>query len=140
MKLALVAYFAIALTSAITDFGPRQLFTGRWFTKTPIIFNDYGLFVTSIQGKKLDTPAYYEWIPKLTSKVWFFQIYGQIQKLGKTLNTADQTEQINQLYILQAQLPKLGVEFELHRRKYDSLEYIQEKTIQSYEKILLPEQ
>ncbi len=132
LKFSLAAYIIVAVISYYFSFGFRQFFTGTWFIKTPVIIQDYGIYVKAINGQALNPGAYLEWLPEITSKEWYFQIYGQIQLLGRSADNDKTVFVEKNLKVFNNFFKNSKMDFEVHKRTFNTLDYIQNKKIENY--------
>lgn len=124
----LLAYFIFAISTAVfTDSGAiPPFFNGHWFVKTPHTINDYGLLIESIDGQKLNPPAYLEQIINAEfPRAWPFAAYNVTQVLGKAFKEKQFTLLKAYLEVLNTQtFSSRQVELKLMKRSINSLEFI----------------
>src|SRR3989344_8180000 len=122
LRILLFTYLLIALlaprlfVSAGGELFP--FFNGRWFQTVPKHVADYGLLIQSIDGTRLDPPAYFELVaPDRFPGVRRFDAYYAIQKLGRTLESGEEANAIvGFVGIMPGKSRK--VEYQVHKRKY----------------------
>ena len=133
VKFIIVCYLVIALVCGFFSMGPRQVFTGTWFKKTPIEISDYGIYVLADPAGIIKGSAYIEWIPELTSKTWFFQLYGLIQQIGTASEMGTARDLDRTITIFRSLVPTKNLKFEIHKRTLNTIEYLKTRKVITYD-------
>ncbi len=132
----LVIYFSATFVIVGFDLNEDSFFTGHWFVYTPVYIDDYGLFVTQVRDRKLSIPTDAEFIPELKNSPWFFQAYGLIQEIGRNLtNEKRPIAEAKMKILLEDVLKNADIKFELHKRHFNTLDYINEQKVEKIDKL-----
>ena len=132
----LIIYFLATFVIVHFNLNEESFFTGHWFVYTPIYFDDYGLYVTQVRDQKLPAPIYAEFIPELKNSPWFFQAYGLIQEIGRNLTNDNKSiAEVKMKILLEDVLKNTDLKFELHKRHFNSLDFINEHKVEKIDKL-----
>lgn len=129
----LIGYFCFSLLSVASEKGEiYPVFNGHWFVETPVMIHDFGAWIIALDGKPLEPPFYLDFLPTRVTPVWKFDVYGTVQRLGRALETKADFS-VQQKMFQENILRGRAVEYEIHRRHMNSLEFTKTGHVDAHE-------
>ncbi len=135
-NLYIVVYILVAFGTALfSQSGEvRPIFNGHWFIYAPSKFSDYGLLIQEIDGKKLESPVYFDRSGKKLGRIWSFDNYNLAQSIGKKFEEGNQQKLDEIIEVLKARLNRnQTIQVTLQKRVFNPEKYIKDGTVDSTE-------
>lgn len=123
-----VAAFAMAIFSSRGEVFP--FFNGHWFVHVPHTQEDYGLYITHLDGEELKEGFYIEHDYR-RFRAWAFAIYGAIQNWGEAADRNSKEIQRHREFALRLIFGDRPFQAELRHRRIRLLDFIQNRAVES---------
>lgn len=133
--IAILSYFLLAVAIGVFSSSGelRPFFNGHWFYKTPFEMDDFGILVTQINGADVQPPRYLEDLAESRFNAWKFDAYVMTQKVGRLSETDLYDKALQDLR--KAVLRKFSANAVLQKRKFNTIQFVENRKIQSTEDI-----